>query len=101
MPKFNVSVPHSLERDEAVSRLKGFSEKVREDTPVELTEVYESWDEDGNLQFSFKAMGMKISGSVITSTVEVTVFGDLPFAAVMFRGAIETQIKVKIVEAMT
>ena len=100
MPKFNVSVPHSLERDEAVSRLQGFSQKVREDTPVELTDVQESWDDNGNLLFSFKAMGMKISGSVVTSPSDVTVNGDLPFAAAIFRGAIETQIKDKIVEAM-
>jgi hypothetical protein len=100
MPKFNVSVPHGLPRDQAVDRLKGFSEKVREDTPVELTDVEENWDNDGNLNFSFKAMGMKISGSVVTSDSEVAVNGDLPFAAAMFRGAIENQIKEKIVEAI-
>ena len=100
MPKFNVSVPHQLARTEAVDRLKGFSEKVKDGTPVELTDIEESWDSDGNLQFSFKAMGMKISGAVVTSDSTVDVAGDLPFAAAMFRGAIETQIKDKICEAI-
>lgn len=100
MPKFNVSVPHSLERSEAVDRLKGFSDKVRSDAAVELTEVEENWDDSGNLKFSFKAMGMKISGSLIASQSDVTVNGELPFAAAMFRGAIESQIKDKIAEAV-
>ena len=100
MPKFNVVVPHELERQDVVQRLRGFSEKVREDTPVELTDVTESWDDSGNLEFSFKAMGMQISGSLIASNNDVTVDGKLPFAAAMFRGAIETQIADKIREAI-
>ena len=100
MPKFNVSVPHSLARDEAVNRLKGFSDKVRSDASVELTDVEEQWDDAGNLQFAFKAMGMKISGSLVTTQSDVTVDGELPFAATMFRGAIENQIKDKIAEAV-
>ena len=100
MPKFNVSVPHHLNRDDVVARLKGFSDKVRQDAPVELSDVTEEWDQDGNLAFSFKAMGMKIAGSVVTSDQSVIVNGDLPFAAAMFRGTIETQIQEKIKEAL-
>lgn len=100
MPKFSVSVPHALEREEAVVRLKDFSNKVLEDSPVDVTEVEEAWDDSGNLAFSFKAMGMKIAGKVITSGEQVAVDGDIPFAAIAFRGAIETQIEAKIREAI-
>ena len=100
MPKFNVSVPHSMEQQLAVRKLQGFSDKVRESASVELTDVTEEWDDEGNLTFSFKAMGMKISGNMQTNQDHVVVNGDLPFAAAMFRGAIENQIREKICEAL-
>ena len=96
MPSFNVNVPHSLERDDVVSRLQGFSDEVRANSPVELSEVNESWDDSGNLEFSFKAMGMEISGTLMATASEVTIKGNLPFAAMPFRGAIESQIESKI-----
>jgi hypothetical protein len=100
MAKFNVVVDHSIERDEAVSRLKGFSNRMREDVPVEVTELVETWDESGNLSFAFKALGFTISGSVITCHESVTIVGNLPFAALPFRGAIENQIAEKVREAI-
>ena len=96
MPKFNVIVSHSLRREIVVIRLRGFSEQARVNSPVELSEIRENWDEAGNLEFSFIAMGMQISGSLVTSECDVTVYGSLPFAAMPFRGAIETEIESRI-----
>lgn len=45
-------------------------------------------------------MGFKISGSMITTEKEITVDGKLPFAALPFRGAIESQIADKVREAI-
>lgn len=100
MPSFNVVVPHELKRDECVQKLRGFSEQFRRDSTVELTEVEESWDDAGNLQFAFKAMGMKFSGLMETKSSEITVNGKIPFAAVVFRGTLESQISEKIREAI-
>jgi hypothetical protein len=100
MAKFNVIVDHSINRDEAVSRLKGFSNRMRDEVPIEVTEVVETWDDSGNLVFAFKALGFRISGSVVTCQESVTIVGDLPFAALPFRGAIESQIAEKIKEAI-
>jgi len=100
MPKFNVSVDHETPRPDAIAKLKNFSEKVRADSPVELTDISETWDDDGNLQFAFKAMGMTVSGSVVTSDSQVVVAGTLPFAAVPFRGQIEQQIKKQVESAL-
>lgn len=101
MPEFNVSVPHKLDRDDVVERLKGFSEQIRSESPVILTDVVESWDHRGNLTFSFRAMGMKVSGSVVTSDSEIEVVGNLPWAASMIRGRIETQIAVRIRDVLS
>ncbi|MFT5301495.1 MAG: hypothetical protein ACI87E_004737 [Mariniblastus sp.] len=100
MAKFNVVVDHGTQREVVVTRLRGFSDRVKEDAPVEVTDVEEIWDDTGNLSFSFKAMGFKISGSVVTCELLVTVKGQLPFAALPFRGAIESQIADKIREAI-
>lgn len=98
--KFNVVVDHTIERDEAVSRLKGFSDRMRDEVPVEVTDVVETWDDAGNLAFAFRALGFSISGSVVTCHESVTIIGNLPFAALPFRGAIENQIAEKIKEAI-
>ena len=101
MPKFNVSVDHETPRPDAIAKLKDFSEKVRDGSPVELSDVTESWDDEGNLEFAFKAMGMTISGSVVTSDSQVVVAGKLPFAALPFRGQIEQQIKKQVQDALS
>jgi len=100
MPSFNVSVPHEIDRSEAVTKLKSFMVEARKDSPVELKDIEETWDEAGNLQFAFSAMGFRIAGKMVTEGQSVVVKGDLPFAALPFRGALETQLESKIKEAM-
>ena len=87
LPKFNVVVDHKLEREHAVAKLRGFSESIREQSPVELSDVEESWDQEGNLQFAFKALGLAISGTLQTDDDQIVVTGNMPLAAAMFRGA--------------
>jgi hypothetical protein len=100
MPKFNVNVPHEIDRTEAIEKLKSFMDGAKKDAPVELSDVEESWDDDGNLQFAFKAMGFRIAGEMVTQGKEISVTGNLPFAAMPFRGALETQLASKIREAI-
>ncbi len=100
MAKFNIEVQHQLERDVVVTRLRNFSDEMRDRVMVQVSEVTEEWDEQGNLNFSFKAMGFKVSGQMVTCEKQVTVVGDLPFAALPFRGAIESQVKEKIREVI-
>ncbi len=100
MPKFNVNVPHEIDRSEAISKLKTFMDAARKDSPVELSDMKEDWDESGNLEFSFSAMGFRIAGQMVTETQLVSVKGILPFAALPFRGALENQLATKIREAI-
>ncbi len=89
-----------MERDEAITRLRTFSDRIREKMPVDVSDIQEDWDDTGNLSFSFKAMGFKISGNMKTCGDQVQVDGNLPFAALPFRGAIENQIAEKVREAI-
>ncbi|MCP4477592.1 MAG: hypothetical protein GY880_31535 [Planctomycetaceae bacterium] len=100
MAKFNVAVPHGVPRQTAATKLRSFADQIRDSAAIEVTDVQETWDDDGNLEFSFKAMGMSISGTMTVCEDNVTVAGTIPFAALPFRGAIESQIAEKIREAI-
>ena len=100
MAKFNIVVVHESQREVVVSRLQEFSQRLRDDMPVEVTDVSESWDDEGNLEFAFQALGFSVSGTMMTCDVQVHVTGKMPFAALPFRGAIENQVAEKIREAI-
>ncbi len=99
MAKFNIAVDHELTRQDAVLKLRTFSDSLRSEVHGHVSEVEEQWDENGNLSFSFRALGFKVSGQMVTCETQVTVVGTLPFAALPFRGAIESQVAKKHKEA--
>jgi len=73
---------------------------VRDQFEGHVSEVEESWDENGNVAFSFSAMGMSIKGDVSTDEEQITVKGTLPFAALPFKGLVEQTISEKSQEAV-
>lgn len=100
MPNFQVEVPHQLDRNEAASKLRAFTEKSRDSIPPEISELREEWDDNGNLDFSFKALGFKVAGQMVSTQENVTVSGSIPFAALPFRGMIEKQLVERIQSAL-
>ncbi len=101
MPKFNTSVTHTLDREEAIRRLQSFSQRILESYQGQISDVQENWGDDGILEFSFVALGLSIEGKAVVEIGHVHVNGSLPFAAVMFRGQIEQQINSQLVAALT
>lgn len=100
MPNFQVEVPHQLERDEAAEKLRRYSEMAKSGMPAEISNLEENWDEEGNLAFSFTALGFQVSGQMISYAEIVVVSGKLPFAALPFRGMIEKQLVERIQAAL-
>lgn len=100
MPSFKVSVDHQLGKELAVEKLKSFADVVRSEMAGQVSNVQESWDEQGFFHFSFSAMGMNIEGKMETSDLLVNVTGKIPFAAVPFKGMIEKTIAEKIEHAL-
>lgn len=100
MPNFQVQVPHQLGKEVAFEKLKSFAEIVRQEMAGQVSDVEETWDDQGNFQFSFSAMGLSISGQMATSEDNVAVSGKIPFAAVPFKGMIEKTIAEKIEHAL-
>ena len=66
MASFKVQVPHQLSREDAAARLKEHSERARADMPREISELVEEWDDQGNLEFSFSAMGFAVKGAMVS-----------------------------------
>ena len=95
MAKLTLAIPHQLDRDESVRRLKERFSQVKEENAGKFNDLVEEWDGD-NLSFSFSTYGMSIRGRVEPDTSEVKIDVELPFAAMMFKGAIERQMRDEI-----
>lgn len=92
MPKLSLAIPHALGREQAAERLKGFLERLKEKHQDQVGDLQEEWSDD-SLKFSFKTFGFKISGVGTVADSEVKMDIDLPFAAMMFKGKIENEIR--------
>lgn len=92
MPKVSTVVPHSLGREEAERRLREFIPRVREDYGDQIKDLQGDW-QDNQLNFSFTTVGLKIGGNLQVNDTDVMFTGDVPFAAMMFKGKIESTVQ--------
>lgn len=92
MSKFLVSVPHNLSEDEARSRVQNMISGLKNQFGSQISDINETWTGNRN-DFSFRAMGMAIKGGLNVNAADVTLDGDLPLAALPFKGTIEKTIK--------
>ena len=92
MPRLKISVAHSLDRDTATERLKGFLEQVKSQYKDRLSNLEEEWDEFSG-RFKFSAMGFTTEGTITVEENEVRVDGKLPLAAMIIKGQIEETIR--------
>jgi hypothetical protein len=92
MPSLKLSFPHQLGQEEAVARLKNLLTRVQEKYQAQVSDLHQTWN--GNtLNFSFSTYGFKVAGDVIVQPAEVQLDGQIPMAAMMFKGKIENAIK--------
>lgn len=92
MPKFNVSVPHNSTKAEATEKVKFLLDKVGERYANLIKDLDQQFDGD-KLNFSFKTMGMTVTGEGTIDDENVNIKGNLPIAAMMFKGKLETDLK--------
>jgi hypothetical protein len=92
MPSLKISVDHQLEKDEAVERLKGLFEKVKNKFGDQIKDLQEEWNENA-LKFGFSTYGFNIKGDMAVEEGQVNLDGNLPFAAMMFKGKIEKEVR--------
>jgi len=93
MASFQTRFEHQQTPEAVSEKLRNFSEIISKELPTGVSDVSEQWNSDGSLNFEFKAMGMPLSGTMTVNGDHVLVEGTMPFAALPFRGAIESQIR--------
>ena len=99
MPAFNVTVPHNLGKENAVERLKTFVQKITERYKDQVSKTEGNWV-DNVLTFAMTTYGFTISGKLTVEDSEARLEGQLPFAALAFRGKIEQSIAGEISKAL-
>jgi len=92
VPKLNFEIPHTLSAEDAKSRLERFADSIKDKFQDQAKDIEQSWN--GNaLSFGFKTMGMKIEGNIEVDDQRLVVDSTIPFAAMMFKGKIESAMK--------
>ncbi len=91
MATFNTDVAHELGKEEALTRLKGFLEGVKQQYKDQVSELDGHWD-DNVLTFSMTTYKIKIEGKLTVEDKSVNVQGTLPLYAAMFKGRIQQSI---------
>jgi hypothetical protein len=100
MPSLKLTFPHQLGQEEAVARLKNLLTRVQEKYQAQVSDLHQAWN--GNtLNFSFSTYGFKVSGDVIVQPTEVQLDGQIPIAAMMFKGKIESAIRDQLAKELT
>lgn len=99
MPSFSTEVSHSLGREAATERLKNFVDLIQKRYQDQVKDLQGEWNES-TLNVSFSTYGFKIKATVMVEDDRVRLNGELPLAAVAFRGKIEQSIKSELEKAL-
>ena len=91
MTNIEMSIPHSIGRDEALSRIKSLLGNVQSKFSGQIKDVTQEWN-DNEGSFSFSIMGMPVSGKLMVNNNDVALDGKLPMAAALFQGKIREVI---------
>ena len=92
MPALKMQFPHQLGRETAQERLRTLLAKVKHRYGDQVSNLRESWS-DNVLDFGFSTYGFGIQGNVTVDENEVRLDGQIPFAAMMFKGKIEQSLR--------
>ena len=100
MPQLSIDLPHTLGQDEAARRLKERFDFATEMYRSQLKDLDHRWD-DHTFSFGFHAMGMKVAGTLAVEPANVKLNVDLPFAAMLFKKAIEERVRHEVGRMLT
>ncbi|MDR1958943.1 MAG: polyhydroxyalkanoic acid system family protein [Planctomycetaceae bacterium] len=93
MPKISVTEFHNLSLSEAVSRIKTNLTAALQANSSLVSDFSEVWTDEQTLEFAFKVFGFAINGTVLTSPENVTANANIPLAAAMMKGTIESKMR--------
>jgi hypothetical protein len=91
MPKIHMAIPHALGQEEAKKRVSNLLAESRTKFGGQVRDVAEGWNGWVD-SFSFRALGFSVTGKLEVQSGQVVVDMDIPFAALPFKGRVETEI---------
>lgn len=92
MPKFNLKISHHLTEDEALKRIKNLLRDTKIQFADKINNLNEDW-EGKKGKFSFSVIGFSVSGILEVDSSKAEISGNLPYAAMLFKGKVETTIR--------
>jgi len=94
MPKIDVTVPHELGQNAAIERIQKLVSQVKAQFADRVSNVRETWKENVG-EFQMTVMGFDVSGVIHVESDQIRMKGQIPFAALPFKGRIESAIRDK------
>lgn len=92
MASLEMNIPHQLPKDEALKRVQGLLQQIKSQHSDKISNLHEEWS--GNIgKFNFSALGFGVSGVLTVNESNVELAGDLPMAAMFFKGKIKSVIE--------
>ena len=101
MPTLNVSVSHQLSQAEVTERLKKKRTEIQEQNTYTVSDLKETWTTPNSLDFSFKILGFSLTGTVESLESSVRIVVDLPAAALLMKGTIESQVRRELEQVLS
>ena len=99
MPAFSTQVAHELGQHQATEKLKTFLDGVAEKYKDQVSKLEGNWEENV-LNFSLTTYGFNITGTLTVEEEVARLDGQLPFAAVAFKGKIQQGIAGELERAL-
>jgi hypothetical protein len=100
MPNINISIPHQLPPEQALTRIKDFIAQAKTQYSNEIGNLQENWN--GHVgTFSGSARGLSVSGILTVEASVVAVELTIPFAAMLFKGTIESGIRDQLTKLLS
>ena len=97
MPHVSLNIPHALDPDEAVQRLKTKLAAALAEHQSHISHFHDEWRNHA-CAFSFQAVGLKVRGDVAVERAHVQLNVELPFAAMFFKRTIEDRLRQEVTE---
>lgn len=95
----HMTIAHTLSGKDALSRIKKLLTQAKKEFGDKVSDLEEKWTKNAG-EFSFKALGFAVSGTLVVSDTDIQIDGTLPWAALPFKGQIEEVIQEKAKEIL-
>lgn len=99
MASINISIPHSLTKDEVATKTKSLFSNLKEKYAGMIDSVTEEWN-GYEAKFTLSAKGFDVSGTMTINDSSIDIDGKMPMALSFFKSTIEKSITNTVEEAL-